>query len=76
MNYSIRVLSDAPQDARRIEKAEVPHFPRLRFYGGYLDTVFVCHSAGSHVLPPGIDIFYEDVHHEVFGEMLCAEVLQ
>ncbi len=28
------------------------------------------------MIPPGIHVFDEDVHHEILRERLCAEILQ
>ena len=69
------ILADSPKNTRRVVEAEVPHAPWLFFKVGDLDTILRKDAAGVYMIPPGIHVFDEDVHHEILRERLCAEIL-
>lgn len=70
------ILANSPKNTRRVVEAEVPHAPWLFFKVGDLDTILRKNAAGVYMIPPGIHVFDEDVHHEILSDRLCAEILQ
>jgi len=73
---SICVLADAPQNSRRVGKTEVLYPPGLSFNAGAFDFELGDDTACLDMIPPSFDVFHEDVHHDVLGQAVGAEVLQ
>src|SRR2546423_1904388 len=69
-------LCNAPQDSGWINKDEVTHFPRPFFRRKNPYAVFLCNASFVDVIPPTIQVFHKQVHHEIVGKLLNVEVLQ
>src|SRR4051812_37775546 len=70
------ILGDAPEDARGIPEREVAHAPRLLRDVGALHAIPLREPAAGDARMPGIDVFDEEMEHEVLGELLVVEVLE
>jgi hypothetical protein len=70
------VLSDAPQDARRIDDDEVAHTPRPIRWRLQFHSILGTQSLRLRVLPQFIDVFDQEMHHEIAGVILVVKVLQ
>src|SRR5436190_20230875 len=68
------ILGNAPEDARGIPEREVAHAPRLQRDVGHLDAIALRDAGDACV--PGIDVFDEEMEHEVVGEVLVVEILE
>ena len=76
LHLSVDVLPDAPQDTRGIEEHEVPHPPGLKLDFRHSDPVLLAQRGLLHILAPSVNVFDEQMHHEVLRQRFNVEVLK
>lgn len=72
----IHVLTNPPQHAGRVCDAKITHTPRLQRNRPNFQVVAPNHTTLLHLVPPGIHILHQQMHHKILCQVIGTKILQ